>query len=161
MWTILILSIIPVIIYFVQRSVDKFPLILAKSPNEDGFVCLLMILKYYGKPVENIFAENLIDQDDDGISLLQISDAAKSLGLKNLAVQISFKLFETEAPLPAIAHFKQNKFVVVYKITGDTVWIVDPIIGKIQYAKKDFCTYWAIYTTNETPEGVVLLLSKN
>jgi ATP-binding cassette subfamily B protein len=142
----------------VQRSVDKFPVILAKSPNEDGFVCLLIILKYYGKPVENIFTKNLID--DDGISLLQISDAAKSLGLKNLAVQISFERFEIEAPLPAIAHFKQNKFVVVYKITEDAVWVVDPIVGKSQYAKKDFCTYWAIYTTDETPEGVVLLLSK-
>ena len=64
--------------------------------------------------------------------MLGISTAAESIGFRSIGVHISFEQL-VEAPLPCIVHWKQNHFVVVYKIQctmGDvpkgTVYVVVP-----------------------------------
>lgn len=155
---LLVLSIISVIIFYIRKQRDKFPIVLAKKPNHDGFACLKMILEYHNKKTDmSILADLLFDENGERISLLQIVDAVETLDFNALAIQVPFDQFE-EAPLPAIVHFNKNNFVVVYKITFRDVWVADPKVGKVQYSKEEFCKYWAVHPNNKTLEGVALLL---
>ena len=81
-----------------------------------GAACLKMILKYYGKYVSIETLRQLTETTREGASLSRISEAANKLGLKTLGLKLdSKKLFE-RAPLPAILHWENNHFVVLYKI---------------------------------------------
>lgn len=154
-WIFSLVPFLLLLVFYIQKRRDNFQIILTKKNNYDGLVCLQMMLKYYKKAASQTYLENTLI-DDKGTSLLQISDTATTIGLRNLAVQLPFKQFEEDAPLPAIVHFNQ-KFVIVYKITFDEVWVADPLIGKVQYSKKEFCKYWAVYSKNKNSEGIALL----
>ena len=84
-------------------------------------------------------------------------DAAEQIGLRTLAVKIHYDRQDDKPglrqfPLPAIAHWRQNHFVVIYKINGDHIWIADPAHGKIKMMRKDFLDQWL----SDGDRGVVL-----
>ncbi len=107
----------------------------------------------------------------EGVSLLGISTAAESIGFRTIGVHISFEQL-AEAPLPCIVHWKQNHFVVVYKIQctmnnvqctkGDipkgTVYVADPAQGLIKFSVQEFLSGWLSTKTGGKDEGVALLL---
>ena len=107
----------------------------------------------------------------EGVSLLGISTAAESIGFRTIGVHISFEQL-AEAPLPCIVHWKQNHFVVVYKIQctmnnvqctkGDipkgTVYVADPAQGLIKFSVQEFLSGWLSTKTEGKDEGVALLL---
>lgn len=81
-----------------------------------GATCLRMIAKYYGK---NYSAKELLQISEttrEGTNLQGISAASEVIGFRTLGVKVSFNKLEQEAPLPCIAHWNQNHFVVVHKI---------------------------------------------
>jgi len=49
----------------------------------------------------------------EGISMLGLSEASESIGLKSVGVKISFEQLINDAPLPAILHWNQYHFVVL------------------------------------------------
>ena len=68
-----------------------------------------------------------------------ISDAAESIGFRTLSAKIPFDKLRDEAPLPFIAHWRQQHFVVVYDfLKGDRVRVADPAHGKVIYTKEEF-----------------------
>ena len=95
-----------------------------------GPTCLRMVAKYYGKhyKLDTLRDRSFITRE--GVSMLGISRAAESIGFRTMGVKISFEQLKTEAPLPAIVHWNQNHFVVVYKITGrkgnEIIHVADP-----------------------------------
>lgn len=84
-----------------------------------------------------------------------MSKAAESLGMRTLSVRLPFVKLLKEAPLPAIAHWQQNTFIVVYKLNPGKVYVADPDYGKLTYTEDEFLAGWAI---NDDQEGVALLL---
>ena len=98
----------------------------------------------------------------DGVSLLGISKAAETIGFKTVGGRLSFETLLNEVPLPCIAHWNQNHFVVVYKIRKRsrgkfTVYVADPAKGLITYSKEEFCEHWASTKTNGEEKGIALL----
>jgi len=92
-----------------------------------------------------------------GVSLAGIVDAAEKIGLRWLAVKINFHSSDTrpgliDFPLPCIAHWHQNHFVVIYKISRDKVYIADPGHGKIRLSRSDFFKNWL----SDGEQGIVL-----
>jgi ATP-binding cassette subfamily B protein len=63
-----------------------------------------------------------------------------------------------EAPLPLIAHWKQNHFVVVYKITKKKIYVSDPAYGIIKYNKEEFKKGWLSGKSEGQNKGLALLL---
>jgi ATP-binding cassette subfamily B protein len=95
----------------------------------------------------------------EGVSLLGISKAAEKVGLRTMAVKIPFAGGGDDpcllnAPFPLIAHWNQNHFVVVYKLSKKYVWIADPANGKHKLPKADFLRSWQ----SDDDRGAVLLL---
>jgi len=105
-----------------------------------------MLAKHYGKSysLQGLREKCFINRD--GVSLLGISEAAEQIGFRSMGVRISWDQLAKEAPLPCIVHWKQNHFVVVYKITGKgnnvKIWVADPAHGLVKYTKEEFLRCW-------------------
>ncbi|MEO1448893.1 MAG: cysteine peptidase family C39 domain-containing protein, partial [Bacteroidota bacterium] len=100
-----------------------------------GPTCLRMIAKHYGKSYSLPFLREKCYIDRAGVSMKGISEAAEVIGLRTLVVKIPIfgKQGEpslSQAPLPAILHWNQNHFVVLYKLSKTHAWIADPGDGK-------------------------------
>lgn len=150
------------IIFFLiscNEQIDKknFPIIRQEQPMQCGPICIQMIGKYYGRNLDIKQLEVDAKMGDDGTSLLGLSEAADIVGLNNLSVRISFEKLVEDMPLPAIVHWNQNHFVVVYHVTKSKVFVADPAGGKIEYSKKEFCESWIPKDTGFHKEGIVML----
>jgi ATP-binding cassette, subfamily B, bacterial len=123
-----------------------------------GPTCLRMMAKHHGK---NYSLEYLRDNSfltKEGVSLLGISEAAELIGFRTLAVKVPLDKMVEDAPLPAIIHWNQNHFVVLYTVKGKGAkriyHVADPGHGLIKLNEKDFLASWM----EQSKEGVALLL---
>ena len=73
-----------------------------------GPSCLAMIVKYYGKDVSIEQLRKICSLGKDGVSLLGISKAAETIGLKTIGGRLSLNTLAHEIPLPCIVHWNQN-----------------------------------------------------
>ena len=126
---------------FFSKHLKRFPIVRQLDAMDCGPTCLQMIIKYYGRTYSLPFLRDRCYLNREGVSLLGISKAAESLGLRTLAVRIPFDKMAEEAPMPCIVHWQQRHFVVVYKMTADRVWVADPAHGRISYTKEEFLKY--------------------
>ncbi|OWY20816.1 peptidase domain-containing ABC transporter [Sphingobacteriales bacterium UPWRP_1] len=136
----------------------KFPFYQQLDSMDCGISCLRMIAKYYGKHYSLQFLRQQSYIDREGASLLGISDAANSIGLQTMGVQLSFEQLSEDVPLPCIVHWQQRHFVVVYKITGSKVYVADPAFGRTVYKWQDFMNGWIGQQPDPQQQGVALLL---
>lgn len=127
-----------------------------------GPTCLRIVAKYYGKHYKLDTLRDRSHITREGVSLLGISRAAESIGFRTMGVKIGIEQLKKEAPLPAIVHWNQNHFVVVYKITGkkgqEVVHVSDPAAGLIKYPVTEFLNCWQSTTEGDEKQGVALLL---
>ncbi|MFP4025546.1 MAG: peptidase domain-containing ABC transporter [Thiohalospira sp.] len=139
-----------------------FPFYKQLDAMDCGPSCVRMIAKYYGK---NYTLQTLRDKSyitREGVSMLGISDAAEDIGFRSMGVRITFEQLIHEAPLPCIAHWTQNHFVVVFKIKqtkkGVFVHVADPARGIIKFTKEEFISGWATTKEGGEEKGLCLLL---
>ncbi|MFT4093855.1 MAG: peptidase domain-containing ABC transporter [Niabella sp.] len=135
-----------------------------------GPTCLRMVSRHYGKHFNADTLRQMAGFNKAGVSLLGISDTAEKIGFRTRGVKISLEQLK-EAPLPAILHWDQNHFVVLYGFTkgsrlplsgrrgGLGVRLADPGKGIINYTIAEFKKHWVSFQSDETGEvGVALLL---
>ena len=139
-----------------------YTLVRQRDAKDCGPSCLAMIVKHYGRNfnIESIRTACALNRE--GVSLLGISKAAESLGLKTIGGRLNFETLASEAPLPCIAHWNQNHFVVVYRVKQKrgkyTVSVADPGKGLLTYTREEFCEHWLSTMTYGEEKGIVLLL---
>jgi ATP-binding cassette subfamily B protein len=136
-----------------------------------GATCLAMIAKYYGKNYTIQKLRAMCSASRAGVSMFGISDAAEKLGFKTLGVHKNFAQLVKEAPLPFIVHWRQEHFVVVYKVKlkkkkttsnynlpNGTIYVADPGHGLIKFTVQEFCNSWLSTKKEGEEEGIALLL---
>ncbi len=125
-----------------------------------GPTCLRMVAKHHGKQYGLQSLRELCRITREGVSLAGIADAAEHIGMRSLGVRIGFEKLRADAPLPAVVHWGQNHFVVVYKISrnGREVYVADPARGKLKYTRAEFESHWASTVHEGEAQGVALLL---
>ncbi len=128
-----------------------------KQPDEMacGATCLRMITKYYGKSFSLPDIIQISGTTREGANLQGLSEAAEKIGFRTMGVKVDFDKLKDDAPLPCIAYWNQNHFIVVYKIKGNKVFTADPSHGMLIYSKEDFLKSWG---SDGKDEGVLLLL---
>ncbi|OFY31440.1 MAG: ABC transporter ATP-binding protein [Bacteroidetes bacterium RIFOXYA12_FULL_35_11] len=136
----------------------KFPFYKQLDAMDCGPSSLRMIAKHYGRSYTLQTLRDKCYITREGVSLMGISDAAESIGLHTMGVRINWETLTKEAPLPCIAHWKQNHFVVVYKIKKNKVFVADPAIGHIEYSQKEFLESWLSTRTEGENKGICLLV---
>jgi ATP-binding cassette subfamily B protein len=119
-----------------------------------GPACLKIIAKNYNKTFSMKFLRDRCYITREGVSLFDIGRAAEEIGFRTLAIKVTFDDIRYRMPMPAIVHWKQKHFIVVYKITRRKVYVSDPAAGLISYTHQEFCGAWEI----SNGLGAILLL---
>jgi ATP-binding cassette subfamily B protein len=117
-----------------------------------------MIAKFYGKSysLQTLREKSYLSRD--GVSMMGISEAAESIGFRTMGVSLTPEKLFSSAPLPLVVHWKQNHFVVVYKISKDIVFVADPAFGLVKYNKQEFLKNWISVQEDGEKKGLALLL---
>jgi len=123
-----------------------------------GPACLRMIARYHGKRItlQTLRERSYITRE--GVSMLGISDAAESLGMRTLGVRIGFDKLKRDVPLPCIVHWQQKHFIIVYRIRSDKVYVADPAIGKMVYSREEFLRGWISTRKDGQDLGLCLIV---
>ena len=147
-----------------------FPSYLQPDSMDCGPACLRIISKFYGKNYSMLTLRDRCYMSREGVSLLDLSDAAESLGFRTTGISTTWEVFRDEVPLPCIVYWNSKHYVVVYKIRKRRgkwwVYVSDPAVGLLKYDEEKFLRGWLktqVYD-DETDEsragkqGVILLL---
>ena len=119
----------------------NFPFYPQLDAMDCGATCLRMVARHFGRSYAIDFLREATHLEKDGVSLMGISDGAEKIGFRTLGVKVPFEKLISELPLPCIAHWRQNHFVVVYRVTKSHVWVADPAAGKFKITKQEFCCH--------------------
>ncbi len=119
-----------------------FPFFRQLDQMDCGITCIRIIAKYYGKNFSAEFLNKQAGTTRQGLSLTNLANTAESIGFHALAVRAQLDVLIDKIPLPCIAHWKQNHFVVVYKTNKNAVYVADPAIGLLKYTHEDFMRGW-------------------
>ena len=100
--------------------IKSFPHYQQLDSMDCGPSCLRMIAKYYGRTysLQTLRERSFITRQ--GVSMLGISDAAESIGMRTQGVRVSLQQLIEDVPLPCILHWNRNHFVVLYDIRKKT-----------------------------------------
>lgn len=137
---------------------DSFPFYKQLDASDCGATCLRMVARHHGRHYSLDYLREISYLDREGVSLMGIADAAEKIGFRSLGVKVGFSRLRTDLPLPCIAHWKQNHFLVVYKIANGKVYVADPAVGKEQLTEQEFLDGWISDVYNTEPQGILLLL---
>ncbi|MFH0758333.1 MAG: peptidase domain-containing ABC transporter [Bacteroidota bacterium] len=136
----------------------SFPYYKQLDAMDCGPTCLRMVARHYGKHYTLQTLREKSQLNVEGVSMLGIAKAAEAIGLQTMGVSLTWERLQTEAPLPVIVHWKQNHFIVVYRIRKDKVYVADPAFGQTIYSRAEFLKGWLSTRKDGEPKGTVLLL---
>lgn len=136
---------------------EEFPFYKQLDAMDCGPTCLRMIARHYGKSftLQTLRKRSWITRE--GVSLLGISEAAESVGMRTRGVRLPFEALQ-EITLPCVAHWRQSHFVVVYKIDEEHVHVADPAFGLIRYKREEFLDGWASTVVDGDRKGIALIV---
>lgn len=109
-----------------------------------GAAALAMVCRHFGRAVSLSRIRQLAHTGLDGTSLRALCAAATELGLAARAVKTTDSHLE-QMPLPAIAHWEGNHWVVVYDVSTTHVRLADPASGRVKMSRADFAKAWTGY----------------
>jgi len=136
----------------------KFPNFRQPDSMDCGPVCLKIISEYYGKRISLDILRADSSLGISGVSLLGISKAAENIGFKSKGGRITIYQLVKLANFPCIIHWKQDHFVVLYKVDKKYFYISDPGLGLLKYNLKEFLDGWISSISKNEEKGIVLLL---
>lgn len=122
--------------------------------SDCGATCLRIILKYYKKNSSLPYLRELCQTTRVGVSMKDLVNAAQVLHFEALTVLCTQEWLEENAVLPCIIHWKQEHFVVLYKISNGYYYISDPGFGKVKLKAEHFNLWWK----DSAEKGIALLL---
>jgi ATP-binding cassette subfamily B protein len=134
----------------------KFPFYKQQDKMDCGPTSLRMVAKYYGRNYSIQKLRALGYTNKRGASLLGLSNAAEKIGFRSLGAKLTKDQLK-EIELPCILHWRQNHFVVLYKIKKGIFYIADPAKGLIKYTEQEFAKNW--FSHKEMHDGISLMLS--
>lgn len=124
-----------------------------------GPTCLRMVARYYGRTIPMEYLRNKSQFGKEGVSLLGLSEASESIGLKSVGAKLSFDQLIDDVPLPAILYWDQYHFVVLTpQSTKNKLIIADPDKGIIKLSQAEFLRRWLSTMESGISKGVALLI---
>jgi len=141
----------------------KSILIKQRDISDCGAACLASVAAYYDLHLPVAKIRQMAHTNKRGTNINGMLEAAESLGFAAKGVKAldhnqkpkPDTLFKI--PKPAIAHIITDKklmhFVVIYKVTNDTVHLMNPATGEMEKRSiQDFCAEWTGYLILLVPD---------
>ncbi len=120
-----------------------------------GPTCLKIIAEFFGKEFNLDYLREISFLQKGGVSLAGLSRAFDIIGIESIGIKADFRELVMDVPLPVIAHWEGNHFLVVYKTNPKYIFVSDPAIGRIKYSHSEFLEKWG---ETGIPQGVLLLV---
>ena len=109
-----------------------------------GAACLAMVCRHFGRAISLARVRTVVRTGVDGSSLRGITTGAEELGIASRAVKASKGNLDA-MPLPAVAHWEGNHWVVVTDVTPKYVRVADPALGMRRLRREEFLAGWSGY----------------
>lgn len=136
----------------------KFEYVIQHDSMQCGVACLQMVCRHYGLVLSSEDVARHCFATTQGVSMLSISEAAQELGFHTVCGFVTEDMLG-KAPLPCVLHWKQNHFVVLYKVKQNRMfYVADPAVGLVSYKLEEFKKLWISTRTNGEDKGVALFL---
>jgi ATP-binding cassette subfamily B protein len=137
----------------------SFPLFKQYDSMDCGPACLKMVAAHYRRKhtLQELREKTQIGKD--GVNLYGISKAAAAIGFDATASKLNIDSISIQKNLPAILHWNQNHFVVLYKATTKQFFIADPARGFSTYTPEQFASSWLTKDAEGIQHGIALLLT--
>jgi ATP-binding cassette subfamily B protein len=132
--------------HFVKGSsrVHGFPHIKQIDEMDCGAASLAMICRHFGRKVSITRIRQMVHTATDGTSLRGLCQGAEALGLAARSVKAS-KSNVDQMPLPAIIHWEDYHWVVLFDVDRKHAWIADPATGIRRITRKELDEKWNGY----------------
>lgn len=110
--------------------------------------CIRMVAYHYGKDYPLSYLRSLSHLTREGVSVAGIRDALNQIGADSASFEMTLEQLCEKCPLPAILHWEQNHFVVLYNIkqskcTGKRkYYVANPAYGKHAFSEDSFKRFW-------------------
>jgi HlyB family type I secretion system ABC transporter len=127
------------------KRVPKIEHVAQIDEMDCGAASLGMICRHFGRRVSLARIRQLCHTATDGTSLKALCRAATELGLAARALKVSLRNLPM-MPLPAIAHWEGNHWLVVYDVDAQYVRVADPATGLRKIPRLEFESKWTGYT---------------
>lgn len=137
--------------------IKKFPFQAQLDSVDCAPACLDMITRHYGKNIGMEEIKASFELNTKGSSFEDVQKVASQYCLETMAVKVTVDRFIDDVPLPCIAHWYGNHFVVIYAKNEKHIHIADPAIGKKKITIEEFKKNWLI--SKDSDEGLLLLVN--
>ena len=125
-------------------------LILQSESAECGLACLAMIVNHHGKCTELRDLRRRFSLSLKGANLSRIIKMASDLGLSSRPLRLELEELD-QLKAPCILHWDLNHFVVLEKVAGDKITILDPAFGKRALGFKEASNHFTGVALELTP----------
>ncbi|MBO3746199.1 peptidase domain-containing ABC transporter [Streptosporangiaceae bacterium NEAU-GS5] len=113
-----------------SRGPGQVPAVLQSTRFDCGPACLAAVLAAFGRPVPVADIRAVLDPGRDGISALVLRDEARRHGLDSRGRRVEPGVQAlARLPLPFIAHWEGDHYVVVTRVSRRGVDVMDPAVG--------------------------------
>lgn len=127
-----------------------------------GAACLTAVILHYGGRRTLSEVSRLCHPTARGLSMKALADTARELGFDAVCARMTPDSL-SRYTLPAILHWNQNHYVVLYRVTGksgrERYRISDPSSGKRVYGASGFRRHWASCTSGDGSQGIAMFLT--
>ncbi|MFN9719151.1 MAG: cysteine peptidase family C39 domain-containing protein [Planctomycetota bacterium] len=135
-----------------HAPVNQFPFRSQQSESDCGLAALAMIACILGDAVDHLLAELRKNLPPSGLSLLELRDVSRSIGLQTEVFRVDTDHWE-DVSRPFIAHFQSGHYVVVYDLGPHFVSIADPATSQQTITNQRFSVlasgYVIVVKTNQ------------
>src|SRR6185436_5671096 len=126
------------------KQIRRFPYVKQIDEMDCGAASLAMICRYFGRSVSVTRIRQAVHTATDGTSLRGLCQGAESLGLAARSVKVS-KSNIGQLPLPAIIHWENYHWVVLFDVSDKHAWIADPGPGIRRITREELDEKWNGY----------------
>jgi ABC-type bacteriocin/lantibiotic exporter with double-glycine peptidase domain/CRP-like cAMP-binding protein len=133
-----------------RRRVRRRPVIRQIDEMDCGVAALAMVCQYHGKRMPLSRLRTLVGTTVDGTSAAGILGAARAVGFDARVVKSSKSALE-RLPLPFIAHWQGDHWVVVTRTGTTQVTFDDPGLGHRRVTADEFRKEWSGYVIEAQP----------
>jgi len=115
----------------------RIPYVQQTAASDCGSACVAMILGHWGRDVRLDEVRDIAGFGRDGADALHLLEAARWFGLRGRGVKVEEVEDLDLLGRAAILHWRFNHFVVLDRVEGDTVHLVDPASGRRKLSRKE------------------------
>lgn len=127
-----------------RKRIRRFPHVKQVDEMDCGAASLAMVCRHFGRQVSLARIRQVVHTATDGTSLKNLCRGAEALGLAARSVKVSPQNVP-QMPLPAIIHWDNYHWVVLFDADERHAWIADPATSVRKITRRELNEKWNGY----------------